>query len=207
MEFNLKQIIESGNVNKLRPDENHIMMTPLIKFALRGDMDSAIELLNAGANPNMGDDWGCTPLEIACKKRNLKLCKILLLHGANPNYKNIELGTPLMEVAKPYLDNFDKNIYIKITKLLLEYGADTYIRDKYNHDIMHYLEYYNFYKMDVHNRMQKLIIRWRAALIIQYNIKAKLLRNRITRRIETNKKLLNNTKLPIEIIQIIKRYI
>ena len=37
MEFNLKQILESGNINELRADENWMMMTPLIKFALRGD--------------------------------------------------------------------------------------------------------------------------------------------------------------------------
>ena len=66
MEFNLKQILESGNINELRVDENWVIrMTPLIKFSLRGDMDSVVELLNAGANPNIGDDWGCTPLEIA----------------------------------------------------------------------------------------------------------------------------------------------
>ena len=124
MEFNLKQILESGNVNELRADENYIMMTPLIKFALRGDMGSVIELLNAGANPNIGDDWGTTPLEIACKTCNIKLCKILLLHGANPNHKNIELQTPLMEVAKPskiFGSIYDKNIYIEITKLFLIY--------------------------------------------------------------------------------------
>jgi ankyrin repeat protein len=207
MEFNLKQILESGNVNELREDENHIMMTPLIKYTLRGDIESVIKLLNAGANPNIGDDWGCTPLEIVCQKRNLKLCEILLLHGANPNYKNIESGTPLMEIAKPYLGDFDKNIYIKITQLLLEHGADTYIKDRYDKDILDYLEYYNFCKMDVHNKIQKLIIRWRAALIIQYNIKAKLFRNRIKKRIETKKLLLKETILPMDLIKIVKGYV
>jgi len=210
MEFNLEQILESGNVNELRADENWVMMTPLIKFALRGNMDSVVKLLNAGANPNIGDDWGCTPLEIGCKTCNIKLCKILLLHGANPNHKNIELQTPLMEIAKPskiFGSIYDKNIYIEITKLLLEHGADTYIRDKYNKDIMNYLEYYKFYKMDIHNRMEKLIIRWRAALIIQYNIKAKLLRNRIKKRIETKKLLLKETMLPVDLIKIVKEYV
>ena len=52
--------------------------------------------------------------------------------------------------------------------------------------------------------IRNLIIRWRAALIIQYNIKAKIFRNRIKKRIEAKKVLMKNTRLPEVLIQNIK---
>ena len=99
MEFNLEQILESGNINELRADENWVMMTPLIKFTIRNDINAVLELLKAGADPNITDDWGCSALEVACVRGSVQLCRILLLYGANPNNRNYLSRTPLIRLV------------------------------------------------------------------------------------------------------------
>ena len=208
MEFNLEQILESKNLNELRADENYVMMTPLIKFTMKNDINSVMQLLKAGANPNISDDWGTTPLEIATLRGNAELSRILLLYSANPDTRNYLSRTPLMELVihvKKMLESQNiiniinvYNLYMTILQLLLKFGADTYKRDIENMDILDYNPPPEIYK---------LIIRWRAALIIQYNIKAKIFRNRIKKRIESKKLLLKDTTLPMELIKIVKEYI
>ena len=95
MEFNLEQILESKNLNELRADENYVMMTPLIKFTMKNDINSVMQLLKAGANPNISDDWGTTPLEITALRGNIELSRILLLYSANPDTRNYLSRTPL----------------------------------------------------------------------------------------------------------------
>ena len=205
MEFNLEQILESKNLDEAREDENLILMTPLIKFTMKNDINAVIQLLKAGADPNIRDYWGTTALRIASLRGNVELSRILLLYSANPNTTNYLSRTPLLELVlhiKNMLNsrniiNIIKvyNLYMSILQLLLEFGADTYIRDIENMDILDYNS-----SPEIHN----LIIIWRAALIIQYNIKAKLFRNRIKKRIEAKKVLMKNTKLPEVLIQNIK---
>ena len=78
MEFNLEQILESKNLNELRADENYVMMTPLIKFTMKNDINAVVQLLKAGANPNISDDWGTTPLEIACFTWKYRIIKNII---------------------------------------------------------------------------------------------------------------------------------
>ena len=76
MEFNLEQILESGNINELRADENWVMMTPLIKFTIRNDINAVLELLKAGADPNIRQMiGGVAPLEVACVRGSVQLCQ------------------------------------------------------------------------------------------------------------------------------------
>lgn len=85
-----------------------------------------IALLNNGADVNMADKCGVTPLIIACVNGNLKMVEILLLMGADPNHVDSYGTNPLMNA---YISNSVNRE--KIAKLLIEYGAKPYARTGY----------------------------------------------------------------------------
>lgn len=58
-------------------------------------MDVVRVLLEAGANPNIKDNWNYTPLHEAASKGKVDVCIALLQHGADPNIRNSENKTPL----------------------------------------------------------------------------------------------------------------
>lgn len=61
--------------------------------------ETVIEAIDLGADVNLGDNLGRTPLSVACRKNNPDIFKILLERGANPNYANSYGITPLMYCA------------------------------------------------------------------------------------------------------------
>lgn len=76
-------------------------------------------LLNAGANPNVIDNYRNTPLMIAISKNNLEVIDLLLQAGADPNdeaYLDTITGPPLKKAKREYL--------VEAASLLLKYGAD-----------------------------------------------------------------------------------
>ena len=114
-------------------------------------------LLSSGADPNIPNCQGRTPLHIAAFNCFHNIIKILLQFGADPNQLDSEGSTPLMEYlcynddddlpellelflqkgANPNLHN-SKMIPIMLywnnltlIELLLKYGANPFVRDKY----------------------------------------------------------------------------
>ena len=88
-------IIGKADINAKNADGN----TPLLVATLR-DMggshtDIIIELLAHGANPNITDATGYTPLHIAVMKKNKDVVKELLNHGAKADIVSISGSTPL----------------------------------------------------------------------------------------------------------------
>jgi len=57
------------------------------------------ELLNVGANPDVQDDWGSTPLHVAAAQGNMKAAEMLLMHHANVNALDVWHETPLHMAA------------------------------------------------------------------------------------------------------------
>ena len=72
-------------------------------------------LLDAGADPNLADNKGKTPL--IANSRNLEITQMLIAHGANVNARASDGFTPLMNAGT-----------VELTRFLLEHGADPFAR-------------------------------------------------------------------------------
>ncbi|KAI8654377.1 NACHT domain-containing protein [Fusarium sp. Ph1] len=89
-------------------------------------------LLNAGANPKIGDSSGSAPLHIvAARNRSLKGVQLLIEHGADPNQRDSSGRTPFDELIGSF--HYDKPAHIEyakpIIKFFLDNGADPECRD------------------------------------------------------------------------------
>jgi ankyrin repeat protein/mono/diheme cytochrome c family protein len=89
--------------------------TPLMWAALEGDVHAARALLDAGADPNLGNDVAATPLMWAIP--DLPIVSLLLERGAKVNVKTNDGRTPLMRAAGLYGAS-------AVVARLLEAGAD-----------------------------------------------------------------------------------
>ena len=118
----LKKTLKNGaNPNKKRRMANNKLGGSVLHMANTARKTQI--LLNFGADPNITDFLGRTPIHSS----NLDKTKILLKGGADPNAQDIDGLTPLQ-----YAGNSPEK-----TKLLLETGADPNIGDKVNHRPLH----------------------------------------------------------------------
>ena len=78
-------------------------------------------LLDRGANLNITDNNGWTPLMVAVKYSSPDMVKLILDKGTDVNARNNENWTPLMIAAK-YSNE-------EVVKILLEYGAEINISE------------------------------------------------------------------------------
>jgi len=90
--------------------------TPLIQTAIMDSVNKAAVIINAGAKIDFPDLTGRTALHWATDGNNLKLCKLLLEHKANPNAYTLA-GQPVL--VMPILRHQKE-----LVKLLHQYGAD-----------------------------------------------------------------------------------
>ena len=86
-----------------------------------GNTALCCELLDGGADIEAIDNYGCTPLIIAAKDRNLDVCLALLDRGADIEAKDNRGNTPLIVAAKK------RNIDVCL--VLLDRGADIEAKD------------------------------------------------------------------------------
>ena len=95
--------------------------TPLQASFRWPDTQAAKLLLAAGADPNVGDQWGRTVLHDAVSEGYLSIAELLLAKGALPDARDNEGLTPLHEAV---WENQSEMV-----ELLLAHGADINIRD------------------------------------------------------------------------------
>lgn len=89
---------------------------PLIRSAARGNLEDVQELMDAGADPNLGVPGDGTPLIVAARAGHVDMVEWLLDHGADANAALRGDGNPLiMAAAHGHPD---------VVRLLLERGAD-----------------------------------------------------------------------------------
>src|ERR1700722_1099191 len=81
---------QRGHIDKQGPGGS----TPLMYAALYGDLDSARQLLQDGADPNIQNEAGATALMWATD--SLEMVSLLVEHGANVNAKSTDSRTPLL---------------------------------------------------------------------------------------------------------------
>lgn len=105
-------------------------------------------VFNNNVNLNYVKKNGQTALLVAINKENLDIINFLLKYGANVNFSNTYI-LPLeriIENAGNIMDFAQTNIVdensIKIIKLLLEHGADPYLKDKEGETPTDFLERY-----------------------------------------------------------------
>ena len=101
-------------ITRLLPDHfspnSFIDRRPLIAASTKGHEDVVRFVLDAGANPEMGDELGNTPLHHAALKGHLRIVQLLLQHGADPTIEN-KRGATALDAAL-------NNEHIKIVELL-----------------------------------------------------------------------------------------
>ncbi|GFQ64107.1 uncharacterized protein TNCT_121261 [Trichonephila clavata] len=97
--------------------------SPLYIACLLGYTNIVTLLLKHKANPDLSKDY--TPLLTACSMGRADVVEILLKYKANPNLSSGPNNfLPLLTVIFSHTNDSNKENYIKITELLLKYGAD-----------------------------------------------------------------------------------
>ena len=79
-------------------------------------------LLDAGANPDMGNLLGITPLIYGARYGNLDVCSILLEYGANTDIQD-DIGWTALIVAT-------RQGHVEVAEMLLKAGANIAIKDR-----------------------------------------------------------------------------
>jgi ankyrin repeat protein len=88
----------------------------LFEASFNGDVERVKKSLDLGANPNIKNEFGLTPLHFSVHKKQVEIMKFLIEHGADPNAKAVGEWTPLHEAT--FVGNTDALL------LLLNNGAD-----------------------------------------------------------------------------------
>ena len=96
--------------------------TPLLEATLKNDLAQTKVLLKSGANPNVTNRYGVTPLWLACQNGNEIIVETLLAAGAEPNARQRSGETVLMRAARTG--------DIQSVKALLERGAEVNAKEK-----------------------------------------------------------------------------
>ncbi|OMJ65859.1 hypothetical protein SteCoe_37517 [Stentor coeruleus] len=122
-EGNLKKISEllQASPEILNLQDNHLGLTLLANSTKYGQTELCQYLLTQGADPNLSNIIGETPLHIAVDNSDFDLAELLLQHKAEPNCMTIDGETPLHHSA--FIGDR------KIMNILLSYGADPNIID------------------------------------------------------------------------------
>lgn len=102
---------EREKIRKSMSDENRDAMD-----TFRGNLEYVSLLLNAGADPNLTDKSGRTPLMAAAMCGNEDECKLLLKFNANLNSADRTKPTPLMFASA--------SLNLQLCKFLIDNGAE-----------------------------------------------------------------------------------
>ncbi len=118
-EIDINQTVKIGNWRT----------TALHQAVQLGLVDIVQLLLERGADPNLRDGDGDSPLHLAILNHHAQIIRQLLNQGADPNAINDDGNTPLLLAS----ESGDRHI----VRLLLDKGADPNLRDKSDNSVLH----------------------------------------------------------------------
>lgn len=95
----------------------------LVKAAKKCDLDLIRFLVDNGANVNVRNDDGCTPLHFACESGEIDIVEYLVFKGADLEVETFE-ETPLFKAVSQG--------HSKVVKYLIDNGANIDVRDAYS---------------------------------------------------------------------------
>ena len=94
-----------GNINATNEHGNTELLRACIADTRGNHTDTIIKLLRQGADPNIADSAGYTPLHYAVMKGNLNAVQALLQKGANRDAASISGSTPRNLSARAHFFN------------------------------------------------------------------------------------------------------
>ena len=97
-----------------------------------GSIDCVKLMLARGANINLPDDEGVTPLMTSVRvtyRNGLEITQLLITKGANINARASRGSTPLMYAASGVADHYQDE-YVAVVRLLIKHGAKVNVRNK-----------------------------------------------------------------------------
>ncbi|KAJ3438900.1 ankyrin repeat ph and sec7 domain containing protein secg-related [Anaeramoeba flamelloides] len=104
--------------------------SPLLLTVLNQERLDIIKLMvENGANIHQLDPKGNNCLHLSCKKHNIEIIKYFLDQGLDPNSRNVNFSTPLQI-------SITSNNSLSIIKLLLKWGGDLNLIDKFSHNCL-----------------------------------------------------------------------
>lgn len=118
----IKRLLQDKNIN-LNVKRNLTGKTVLVYALDSGHNQIVLQLLQAGANPNIPDQYDETVLMKAARANDVEVVTMLLAAGANPHLKDKYDRTAL--AIATLSGNFD------IVTLLLKAGADPFLKNRF----------------------------------------------------------------------------
>jgi len=125
--------------------KNETLIMVLSKTPYSGTKDKAksnqaaklvTDLASKGSNPDIPDKFGRTPLDIACKTKNMIIIEALIKGGANVNGTDSSGNTALKKTVMDYTGDYkisakEKKSATELIDLLIKNGADINAKDKF----------------------------------------------------------------------------
>jgi ankyrin repeat protein len=139
------------DINWKNPKGNTFLTQSLKQESVNYNIVNA--LLQNGADPNIPDDLGKSPLTIAVHSGIPSIVDLLLKHDANPNYESKSLGLPLIDVLR--IRSASNYNIIEIVELLLKSGADINLTTKNRESFISIID--KMENNELKEKIQKLI--------------------------------------------------
>lgn len=105
----------------------------IFKACENGDLVFLKKLYFSSYIVNLVNEKGWSTLLVAAFNQRVEVCKWLISNGANVNHQNFK-GTSVLMFAKTHANGNSELI-----RVLIENGADPYLKDCFNKDIFYYL--------------------------------------------------------------------